>query len=200
MATSGVHRVIEEQAALNGETPAIIDVGRSLSYRELNQRANVVARCLIAHGFRRGTVAVVNMPGCPELAIVCLGVLKAGGAYSWRHADDLWPRGVSFLQQDATDPDMYVAVDVSKALNEAAQHSPNLPIVTREGDLACVMEGTDGQSSVLIPHSTLTALYDERIRNRVFECSDAAALDVWPALMSGSAVTFSPQRALSSAA
>ena len=90
MRTSGVHRVIEEQAALNGDTPAIVDATRSLSYRELNRRANAVARCLIAHGFRRGGVATVNMPGCPELAIVCLAVLKAGGAYYRCQADGLW--------------------------------------------------------------------------------------------------------------
>jgi hypothetical protein len=139
------------------------------------------------------------MPACPELAIVCLAVLKAGGAYYWRHRDGLWPQGVSFLQKDASDPERYVAVDVRKSLAGDTQHSPNLPIVTRETDLACVMEGTDGKPSVLVPHSTLTALSDDRAPQRVFECSDAAALDVWPALMSGSAVTFSAHAALSAA-
>jgi non-ribosomal peptide synthetase component F len=199
MRTSGVHRVIEAQAVLNGDTPAIVDATRSLSYRELNRRANAVARCLIAHGFRRGAVATVNMPGGPELAIVCLAVLKAGGAYYWRHEDGLWPQGVSFLQNDASDPERYVAVDVSPALTDTMQHSPNLPIVTRETDLACVMEDAEGQPSVLVPHSTLTALCDDGARRGVFECSDAAALDVWPALMSGGAVTFSPHTALSAA-
>ena len=199
VSTSGVHRVIEQQAALNGDTPAIVDAARSLSYRELNRRANAVARCLIAHGFRRGSVATVNMPGCPELAIVCLAVLKAGGAYYWRHADGLWPQGVSFQQDDASDPQRDVAVDVSKALTEATHHSPNLPIVTRATDLARVMEGTDGQPSVLVPHSTLTALCDDRAPRGVFECSDAAALDVWPVLMCGSAVSFSSHTALSAA-
>lgn len=197
MPTSGVHRVIEAQAARNGDTTAIVDPTRSLSYRELNQRANAVARCLIDRGFRRGAVAVVNMSGCPELAIVCLAVLKAGGAYSWRQDDD-WPQGVSFLQKDA-DEDRYVAVDVSGLLNEETQHSPNLPIVTRETDVACVMAGTDGQPSVLIPHATLTSLCDAGVQNRVFSSCDAAALDVWPALMSGSAVTFSSATVLSAA-
>jgi non-ribosomal peptide synthetase component F len=198
MPTSGVHRVIEAQAARNGDTTAIIDATRSLSYRELNQRANAVARWLIDRGFRRGGVAVVNMSGCAELAIVCLAVLKAGGAYSWRQAHD-WPQGVSFLQKDGEAQERYVVVDVSRVLNEGTHHSPNLPIVTRETDVACVTADTDGRSSVLIPHATLTSLCEAGVQNRVFESCDAAALDVWPALMSGNAVTFSSAAVLSAA-
>src|SRR6266550_511766 len=46
-----IHRIIEQRAAIHGDLTAIADAGVSLSYRELNQRANAVARHLIANGF-----------------------------------------------------------------------------------------------------------------------------------------------------
>ena len=37
-----VHRIIEANAAQYGDTPAITGAGITLSYRELNQRANTM--------------------------------------------------------------------------------------------------------------------------------------------------------------
>jgi non-ribosomal peptide synthetase component E (peptide arylation enzyme) len=39
-----VHRIIEAHAARYGDSPAISDTRNTLSYRELNQQANIVAR------------------------------------------------------------------------------------------------------------------------------------------------------------
>ena len=65
-----IHRIIEDRAATHGDLIAINDSGLSLSYRELNRRANCVARHLIAHGFRRGGVATLRLPRSLETAIV----------------------------------------------------------------------------------------------------------------------------------
>jgi len=94
-----VHRIIEANAANRGDAAAIADAHITLSYRELNQRANAVARHLIANGFRRGAVATVNLPPSAETAIVLLGILKAGGTYvliDAESSDGSWPAGVSF--------------------------------------------------------------------------------------------------------
>src|ERR1051325_11963496 len=80
-ARMAVHRIIETLAARSGDSTAISDDQLTLSYRELNQRANAVARHLIAHGFRRGGMATVRLPRRADTAIVLLGILKAGGAY-----------------------------------------------------------------------------------------------------------------------
>src|ERR1044071_3202084 len=94
-----VHRIIEAHAARYGDSAAISDQRITLSYRELNQRANVVARHLMSHGFRRGGLATVRLPRSAETAIVLLGILKAGGTYALVDADGTpdarWPRGVS---------------------------------------------------------------------------------------------------------
>jgi len=96
-----VHRIIEAHAARSGDSAAISDHQITLSYRELNQRANAVARHLIAHGFRRGGIATLCLPRCAETAIVLLGILKAGGTYLLIDCDaneGQWPHGVSLAE------------------------------------------------------------------------------------------------------
>jgi non-ribosomal peptide synthetase component F len=195
MCSAAVHRVIEQQAAVRGDMPAVIDDSRSLSYRELNQRANLVARCLILHGFRRGHVAIVNMPRCHDFAVVCLGVLKAGGAYTWIEKDHSWPRGVSF-EARASEEGSYVAVDVSRALTESPRQAPNLPILARGTDLACVIGGSGEQAQVQVAHETITALQARNVPERT-AWSDP--LDLWIGLMAGAAVTLIPHAALTAA-
>src|SRR5688572_3058545 len=80
---SAIHRFVEQHAAGRGDAVAVVDAERSVTYRELNQRANAVARHLMTGGFRRGAHAVVAMPCSADLAIVLLAVLKAGGSYAW---------------------------------------------------------------------------------------------------------------------
>jgi non-ribosomal peptide synthetase component F len=196
MCSTAVHRLIEQQAAASGDRPALIDETRSLSYRELNQRANAVARALFLHGFRRGHVAVVNMPKTMDLAVVCLGVLKAGGAYTWIDDDPQWPEGVSFAQGAADDEVPYVAIDLRSVLTAAPAQAPNLPIVTRGSDTACVINGAGGEPPMLVPHGTIMALQRETLE-RVAWSDDL--LNVWIGLMGGAAVTLAPTAALSAA-
>ena len=83
MLTSAVHRLVEHHAAIQGDEIALTNDRGAVTYRELNQRANAVARYLMDAGLRRGTHMVVRMDRSPELAIVLLSVLKAGAAYTW---------------------------------------------------------------------------------------------------------------------
>ena len=195
MCSVAVHRQIEQQAAARGDRPALIDETRSLSYRELNQRANALARALFLHGFRRGHVAVVNMPKTIDLAVVCLAVLKAGGAYTWIDNDPRWPDGVSFAQGAADEEAPYVAIDLRTVLTAAPMQTPNLPIVTRGSDTACVINGASGEP-LLVPHGTITALQRDALEHVAW--SDDL-LNVWIGLMGGAAVTLAPAAALSAA-
>ena len=58
--TGSIPRLIEHQAAINGNSPALMAGAVVITYRELNFRANTVARRLLAHGFRRGGRAYVS--------------------------------------------------------------------------------------------------------------------------------------------
>src|SRR5512144_1294031 len=137
-----VHRIIEANAARYGDSPAISDHRITLSYRELNQRANIVARHLITEGFRRGGVATVCLPRSAETAIILLGILKSGGTYvlvDGESVESQWLRGVSFAEKQDGDAVRYRNVDIVAALQQSASSSANLPIVARESDVACVI-------------------------------------------------------------
>jgi hypothetical protein len=187
-----VHRIIEAQAARAGDTPAIAAPGITLSYRELNLRANAVARHLIDRGFRRGGVATVCLPRSAETAIVLLGILKAGGTYVLMdcggpsHA--AWPHGVSFADKRDGDEVRYRTVDIAPALQEAPRSSANLPILARESDVACVIADGDG-SPMLVPHAAIMSLHRGSVPPLAEWAGEAGALDLWAGLMNGATVT-----------
>jgi len=197
METTAIHRIIEQHAALRGDMAAVAGRHGALTYRELNQRANAVARILISHGFRRGATAVINMERSTRLAVICLGVLKAGGAYAWLERDPTWPRGISIPQGHADGNELKVlAIDVSGALDAAPQSSANLPILTRGSDIACVI-GTPDCSPVLVPHSTVTALQGRAVPAQTSWTEHLGALDLWVGLMAGATVTMAQESELS---
>ena len=185
-----VHRIIEANAAQHGDTPAITGAGITLSYRELNQRANTMARHLLAHGFRRGGIATVCLPYDADIAVVLLGILKAGGTYVMMNPATTatqWPRGVSLVEQEG-DEVRYRIIEITPALQHAPQSSANLPIVVRGTDLACVIADTDGAPLMLVPHATITSLKRSAAPRFAEWSGEAGALDLWAALINGATV------------
>jgi non-ribosomal peptide synthetase component E (peptide arylation enzyme) len=187
-----VHRIIEANAAQHGDVPAIMGAGITLSYRELNQRANAMARHLLAKGFRRGGVATVCLRYDAETAVVLLGILKAGGSYVMMNpatAPAEWPRGVSFADKVIGDEISFQMVDIAPALQRGPQSCANLPIVVRGTDLACVIADTNGEPLMLVPHATIMSLKHGAAPRFAEWSGEAGALDLWAALMSGASVT-----------
>ncbi|PSJ26619.1 non-ribosomal peptide synthetase [Streptosporangium nondiastaticum] len=72
---------VEARAARTPHATALVHGAQTLTYAELNARANRLARHLVALGVRPGTVAAVALPRSTELVVALLAVLKAGGAY-----------------------------------------------------------------------------------------------------------------------
>jgi surfactin family lipopeptide synthetase B len=199
-----VHRIIEAQAAKYGDAPAIADTDIRLSYRELNQRANAVARHLIAHGFRRGGMATVCLPRSAETAVVLLGILKAGGTYILMEcgaaAEAQWPHGVSIAEKCEGGEMRYQMVDITPALQQTPRSSANLPIVARRSDLACVIADRDGAPTVLVPHATIMSLQEHAAPRFAEWSGEAGALDLWAGLMNGATVTLNGSALRSAAA
>jgi amino acid adenylation domain-containing protein len=69
------------QAARTPDAPAVICEDRTLSYRELDRRANRLAHHLRALGVGPDVVVGLSMTRSPDLVVGVLGILKAGGAY-----------------------------------------------------------------------------------------------------------------------
>ncbi|HEX4498219.1 MAG TPA: amino acid adenylation domain-containing protein, partial [Thermoanaerobaculia bacterium] len=77
-----VHRLVEAHAARWPERLALTDATESLTYGELNARANRLARRLAALGVGPETTVAVCLERSAALAVAQLAVLKAGAAYA----------------------------------------------------------------------------------------------------------------------
>ena len=159
-----------------------------MTYHDLNLQANAVARHLIANGFRRGGYAVVRMPRGVELAAVLLGVLKAGGSYLWLDATSTigYPVGVSIANgSPASEQEQFLAIDVVSALRARVSSAPNLPILTRGSDIACILPDQSGSAAVFVPHETITSLSMSPAENSTTWAGEQGAFDLWLSLMRG---------------
>ncbi|MDI3419360.1 amino acid adenylation domain-containing protein [Streptomyces luteolus] len=72
---------IEAQAARTPDAPALVFGDTTLTYAELNARANRLAWHLASLGVRPGALAAVAVPRSLDLVVTLLAVVKAGGAY-----------------------------------------------------------------------------------------------------------------------
>lgn len=76
-----VHELFEERVRAHPDAIAVVCGERRWTYRELNARANRLARALSARGLRREGVVAVVMERDLDWAAAVLAVLKAGGVY-----------------------------------------------------------------------------------------------------------------------
>jgi amino acid adenylation domain-containing protein/FkbH-like protein len=76
-----VHELFEAQAALTPKAAAVVHADRSLTYEELNRRANRLARHLEDNGVGRGGLVGICLERSPEMVVGLLAILKAGAAY-----------------------------------------------------------------------------------------------------------------------
>ena len=73
--------LVEEQAALTPEAIATISDNNQLTYKELNERSNKLARYLRERGIGAETLVPICIERSDEMIVGLLGILKAGGAY-----------------------------------------------------------------------------------------------------------------------
>jgi non-ribosomal peptide synthetase component F len=185
-----IHRIIEQQAAMQPDAAALVDGGGRVTYRELNVRANTLARRLADSGLTRGTLALVRMERGVDLATVLLAVLKAGAAYTWvapGSPDDVeLPANFCIAPRTSGVEQRYLALDIRNALTAcAARPSPNLPILTRGSDAALVVRAANGEAQV-VPHESVTSMGGSGAGAWT---SESGAFDLWIGLMSGEALT-----------
>jgi len=82
LATGGcLHQLFENTVEKYPENIAVQFNNDSISYSELNKKANRLARYLQSAGIGRGDFAGIFLSRTPEMYIAMLGILKAGAAY-----------------------------------------------------------------------------------------------------------------------
>ncbi|MBK8840950.1 MAG: AMP-binding protein [Hyphomonadaceae bacterium] len=77
----GIHQMFEMQVARTPDAVALRFKDDSLTYRQLNDRANSVAEALRSSGVLPGVLVAVGMERLLDLVVGLFGVLKAGAAY-----------------------------------------------------------------------------------------------------------------------
>ncbi|MGW0424957.1 amino acid adenylation domain-containing protein, partial [Streptomyces sp. NPDC003015] len=73
--------LFERQAARHAHRPAVTFEDTTLSYAELNARANRLARLLADRGVGPGDMVALALPRSVELVVALLAVVKSGAAY-----------------------------------------------------------------------------------------------------------------------
>ncbi|MFO2464012.1 non-ribosomal peptide synthetase [Pseudomonas sp. 15FMM2] len=76
-----IHQLFSQQALDRPDAPALTFAGVTLSYRELDDRANRLARMLRERGVGPQVRVGLALPRSLEMVIGLLAILKAGGAY-----------------------------------------------------------------------------------------------------------------------
>jgi amino acid adenylation domain-containing protein/thioester reductase-like protein len=86
-----VPALIEAQAVVRPDRPAVSSGSRRLSYRELDELSNGLAVTLAGRGVRRGDVVPVLLVNSLELPVAYLALMKLGAAFV--PLDPAWPAG-----------------------------------------------------------------------------------------------------------
>lgn len=167
-----IQELFEEQVHLYPANMAVVFADQSLSYEELNQKANQLARLLRTNGVKPDDFVGIMVEPCLEMITGMLAVLKAGGAYL--PIDPAYPpERIKYMLDDAgagilltqTKFINYVEfpgqiIDLQAAENYQGE-TANLDSINQASDLAYIIytSGTTGQpKGVMIEHRSLVNL------------------------------------------
>jgi amino acid adenylation domain-containing protein len=98
-----IHQVFEAQAEKTPDATAVVFEGQSLSYKELNRRANQLAHYLKSMGVGPEKMVGIAVERSLEMIVGLYGILKAGGAYV--PLDPTYPADrIAYMMEDANVP------------------------------------------------------------------------------------------------
>ena len=126
-------RLFEDQAAEQPDRPAVLCGHETLTFGELNARANQLARHLRALGVRPESLVGICIDRSLEMAIGILGILKAGGAYL--PLDPEYPtERLAFMLGDAQPTLVLTKSSLEKRLPREFQSQDHPPLPLGEGN------------------------------------------------------------------
>jgi amino acid adenylation domain-containing protein len=221
---STIHALFADVTARSAYATALVQPASeraiTVSYRELDEWSNGIARELRARGVRPGDRVALVMNRCPGLVASMLGVLKAGAAYV--PLDPSYPRarldfvlsdsaaaacitgGNVPLREEAAVPTI-VCDDIAR-LSDAPVEATSVPAMQADAP-AYVMytSGSTGQpKGVVVPHRAVLRLvlgqsYARFGADRVFlhmapAAFDASTFEIWGALLHGAKCVLAPDQ------
>ena len=73
--------LFQRQVAISPNAIAVVDNLGCMTYQELDDQSNILAKILVDHGVSKDDFVGIMLPRCKEFLVAVLGVFKAGGAY-----------------------------------------------------------------------------------------------------------------------
>ncbi|AUX45575.1 uncharacterized protein SOCE26_070690 [Sorangium cellulosum] len=132
-----IHHLVEAQASRSADALAVVFEGESLTYGELDTRANQTAHLLLSLGVGPGSLVGIWLERSPEIVVAILAVWKAGGAYV--PLDPRYPRErLEFMLQDARVP----LVLTQRQLAEAIPRG-DVPVVCLDEEAGAIARNAD---------------------------------------------------------
>lgn len=215
---NSVHTIFEQIASEFPDKTAIVCDGESLTYEQLNVRANNAAHRLLALGVEPGELVAISVPRSAEQIIGILGILKSGCAYlpidpdipSKRLTMIVNDANVSALITESSSIDRFAAYRLKTVIiaNEASPGgtTENPCVPTGPNDLAYVMftSGSTGRpKGVMVEHRSVVRLvkdtdYADFSPDNVFLqfapiTFDASTFEIWGALLNGATLAIMPE-------
>lgn len=175
IAESTIHAYFEASVAQSPSASAFADGNTSLTYSELDGRANQLAHYLLGAGLRRGDLVGVLLERSIDMVVAVLGISKAGGAYLPLGIEHP-PQRLAYMLRDAKARLLVSRRRLASALPQehsdlvdldecgawiSAQPSNSPAVDVQEHDSAfCIFtSGSTGQpKGVLVSHCGLGAL------------------------------------------
>lgn len=171
-----VHTLIERQAAATPQAMAVAFRDRAITYDELNQRANRIARRLQSLGVRPNDMVGIFVERSIEMVVGLVAILKAGAAYvpldpaypaerlTWMLEDTVAPVVVTQAKLVASLPPTRAAVLVldAQSADDDSQSAENPRSDVTPADLAYVIftSGSSGRpKGVMIEHRNVTNFF-----------------------------------------
>ena len=215
-----VHDLFEEQAEKSPAAIALVEEDRSLSYRELNARANQLAHHLWEMGVRPEARVAILLERSMELVIAELAALKCGAAYM--PLDRNAPSGRQAMMIEDCQAEVVLTVKGEKVPAVAGvrrvdlegtegreEEMPNLGLEVRSKTAAYVIytSGSTGQpKGVVIPHCAIGRLalnncyasfeVGDRVAFTSNPAFDASTMEVWAPLLHGGCLVVIPETVL----
>jgi amino acid adenylation domain-containing protein/thioester reductase-like protein len=190
-----IHHKFEQQVLKTPDAIAILFQGQSLTYLELNQKANQWAHYLQSLGVCPDTVVGVCLERSLEQIITILGILKAGAAYL--PLDSAYPlERLRFMVKNAQTAVIVTQgqrlehfVPIAKNIVDVAKHQPEISQCSTENPSAIVIpdnlayviytSGSTGKpKGVAMAHRPLVNLLDWQLQN--FQLAQARTLQFTP--------------------
>jgi len=197
---STIHHLFAEQRETNPDHIAVVGKVHGqqadyiqLTYKELNEKSNGLARLLRQKGVREDNIVAIMPERSLEMIIGILGILKAGGAYLPIESNYPQER-IDYMLKDSASKTLLTSLEIANSINNYQLTINNLQL--KGNSLAYVLytSGTTGRpKSVMIEHRSVIRLVKNtnyvkfENRDRILQTGalafDASTFEIWGALL-----------------